>query len=291
MAHKSRQPWIILIMTCSVSVLVACDAVMDTAPPDFRNLQESRPAGSVRELEVRLQFDVGTLDVRSAGGSDLFSFNLDYDARRSTPDFDFQENGDRAVMTLDMDRRIGLNGKKHNNDLSLRLNDAIPLDLDISAGVSDSFLDMTGLEIRRFHLRGGVGRTEVSFDRPVETSMSLFDVKAGVGNVIIRGLGNVHVQRLMVDGGVGGTELDFTGELKDGRIDAEINVGVGQVMLMLPREAAVTIEAEGSFLSNVDAPGFEKDGRNYTRRGSDGGSATIFIRVRSGVGGVSVELI
>ena len=35
----------------------------------------------------------------------------------------------------------------------------------------------------------------------------------------------------------------------------------------------------------------EKDGDAYTHRGEDGGASRIRIRVRSGVGGVTVELI
>ena len=70
---------------------------------------------------------------------------------------------------------------------------------------------------------------------------------------------------------------------------ARIKVGVGAVRLTLPRDANVEIEAEGSFLSNISAPSFQRDGRNYTHRGE--GGATIRIRVQSGIGGVEVDLI
>jgi len=273
-------------------LVAACNEIIDNSPPDFQNLKESRPIGNAKALDVRLRYDIGKLEVRSDGSGDLFSFNLDYDARKSKPRFDFKMNGDRAVMELEMDHRFGIgNSNKRANELSLRLNDSIPLDLDFSAGVSDSHLDLTGLDITRFHLRGGVGRTEVSFDRPQEKPMAYFEVESGVGNLTIRGLGNARVEHLKVDGGVGRTDLDFTGEAKDARMDTEINVGVGQVRLLVPRSADITIEAESSFLSNLSAPGFEKNGSTYTRRSTDDDSTKIFIRIRSGVGGVTVELI
>ena len=89
-------------------------------------------------------------------------------------------------------------------------------------------------------------------------------------------------------GGIGHTELDLTGELGTSSPDVRISVGVGEIKLSIPRDADVTIEAEGSFLSNISAPSFEKDGRTYTHRGE---GARIHINVKSGVGSVEVELI
>jgi len=281
---------LILLLTLSLP-LAACHEMMDNTPPDMQSLKESRPVGNAKELRVRVNYDVGSFEVRSSKGGDLFGINLDYDAHRTTPKFDFNENSDRAEMNLSMDTHMGFNHSKNGSDLNIKLNDAIPLDLDFATGVSDSHLDMTDLDITQFRLRGGVGKTEVSFDHPVEKAMSSFDIESGVGNLTIRGLGNARVERLKVDGGVGRTELDFTGDLKDTRIDTEINVGVGQVRLLLPKEAGITIEAEGSFLSNISAPSFEKDNHTYTHRAPDGSATQIRIRVRSGVGGVTVELI
>jgi hypothetical protein len=279
------------ILTLPLVLTLASCANFDAGPPDMQTMKESRPVGNTKELSVRLNYDVGSLEVRSNHGSDLFSFNLDYDARRSNPRFDFSE-GDRATLNLSTNSsRSFHSGNRRESDLNLQLNDATPLDLDFSTGVSDSHLDMTDLQIQRFRLRGGVGRTDVSFDHPVKAPMTDFDVESGVGNLTIRGIGNARVERLRVNGGVGRTELDFTGELKDTHPDTEINVGVGQVRLLLPREAGITIEAEGSFLSNISAPSFDKSEHTYTHRGADNATNKIFIRVRSGVGGVTVELM
>jgi hypothetical protein len=271
--------------------LVSCVHLADSGPPDMQTMKESRPVGNAKELSVRLNYDIGALEVRSSHQSDLFSFNLDYDARRVSPSFNFDE-GERARFTLSTNSHRGFRGSdKRESDLNLRLTDAVPLDMDFSTGVSDAHLDLTDLDIKQLRLRGGVGRTDVSFDHPVKQPMTTFDVESGVGNLTIRGLGNARVERLRVNGGVGRTELDFTGDLKDTHPDTEINVGVGQVRLLLPREAGITIQAEGSFLSNISAPSFERSDHTYTHRGSDDAVNKILIRVRSGVGGVTVELM
>jgi uncharacterized protein DUF2154 len=291
MSKQEIAPRWILVVGAALLLTAACHEIIDNTPPDYQSLKEARPVGNVKQLDVRLQYDVGALEVRAGKSEDLFALNLDYDANRSKPKFDFNESGDRATMRLSMDdHHLGINNSKRGNDLTLMLNDNVPLDLELTAGVSDSHLDMTDLDIKRFHLRGGVGKTEVSFDHPTETSMSSFEVESGVGNLIIRGLGNARAEQLKVTGGVGRTDLDFTGDLKDTQISSEISVGVGQVRLVLPREVGVRIEADGSFLSNISAPGFDKEGNTYTHRGAEN-STTIVIRVRSGVGGVTVELM
>jgi len=276
-----------VLVSIVMPLLTACDAV--EGPADIQVLRESRPIGDAKELAVDLKYDVGQLEIIRASDDNLFSFDLQYDRRRYEPRFSFDE-GDRSSMRLEVDSQRGF-GSSHgrDNDLTLRLTDKVPLDLDLVAGVSESRLEMNGMKVRRMRLRGGVGKTEVTFDKPSGQVMNSLDVESGVGELIIHGLGNAQVEQVDLKGGVGHTELDFTGDLGTSRMEARIKVGVGAVRLTVPRDADVEIEAEGSFLSNISAPSFDRDGHIYTHHG-DGG-AKIRIRVQSGVGGVEVELI
>jgi hypothetical protein len=269
-------------------LLTAC-VFMDHGPVDIQVLKESRPLGDAKELEVDLKLDVGEVEVERTSDDNLFAFDLEYDRNRFNPQFNFND-GDRSMVRLAVEstRDFGSRGNE-SNDLRVRLTDKVPLDLNLTAGVSESRLELTGLKVRRMQLRGGVGKTEVSIDKPSGQVMSSLDVECGVGELIINGLGNAQVQQVDLKGGVGHAELDFTGELGNASIDARVKVGVGAVRITVPRDADVDIEAEGSFLSNISAPSFEKSGRTYTHRG--GGGAKIRIHVESGIGGVEVELI
>jgi hypothetical protein len=273
-----------------LAALTGChvDLDMDNEPPDMQILRESRPIEAAKGLKVDLKYDIGHLEITKTADDKLFDLDLQYDRRRFEPRFNF-DAGDRASLRLDTNAR-GLNsGRARDSNLTLRLSDKVVLDLEISTGVSESQFDMTDLQVERMVLHGGVGKTEVSFDKPSSVPMESFEMESGIGELTIRGLGNSRVQRVKLQGGVGRTELDFTGELGTTTTDCTIEVGVGQIRLLLPREANIEIQAEGSFLSNINAPDFERDGKTYTHRG-DGG-AKIMIRVESGVGGVNVELI
>jgi hypothetical protein len=266
----------------------ACGPVFNE-PPEMELLRESRPPGDAKELMVDLKYDMGQLEITKTSDDSLFGFDLQYDRRRYEPQFTF-DAGERASLRLDSNAQHGRNpGWKSENDLTLRLTDKVPLDLNLKMGVSESHLEMTGLQVRRMTLRGGVGKTEVTFDKASGLAMSSLDVESGVGELIIHGLGNARVEQIELKGGVGRTDLDFTGDLGMTRTEATIKVGIGEIRLTLPRDADVEVEGEGNFLSNISAPGFEHSGRTYTHHG-DGG-ARIRIRVQSGLGNVQLELI
>jgi hypothetical protein len=279
-----------MIATASLLLVLilqtSCHAL--EGPADVQVLRESRPVAGAKELVVDLKYDVGKLEIMRAA-EDLFTFDLQYDRNRYDPTFNF-DSGDRSALRLDLSSRGGLRSSGgRDNDLTLRLTDKVPLDLNLNSGVSESRLEMTGIKVRRMQLRGGVGKTEVMFDKPSGQVLNSLEVESGVGELIIHGLGNAQVEQLDFKGGVGHAELDFTGDLGAVVTEARIKVGVGAVRVTVPRDADVEVEAEGSFLSNISAPSFEKNGRNYTHRG-DGG-AKIRIQVESGIGAVEIELI
>jgi len=270
-------------------LMLASCVFVDHGPADIQVLKESRPLGNAKELVVDLKLDVGQVEVERTSDDNLFAFDLEYDRNRYNPQFNFTDGDQSSLrLTVESTRDFGSHGRE-NNDLRVRLTDKVPIELNLTAGVSESRLELTGLKVRRMHLRGGVGKTEVSIDKPSGQVMSSLDIECGVGELIINGLGNAQVQQVDLKGGVGHAELDFSGELGNASIDARVKVGIGAVRITVPRDADVEIEAEGSFLSNISAPSFEKSGRTYTHRG--GGGAKIRIKVESGIGGVEVELI
>src|SRR5262245_14597866 len=182
-----------ITIICLMSLFtVACGAV--DGPADVQVLRETRPLAGAKELSVDLKYDVGQLEIARTSDDSMFSLDLQYDRNRYEPRFTFDE-GERSSMRLDLESSRGF-GSPHgrDNDLTLRLSDKIPIDLNLAAGVSESRLEMTGLKVRRLRLRGGVGKTEVTFDRPSGQVMSSLDVESGVGELVIHGLGNAQVE-------------------------------------------------------------------------------------------------
>ena len=267
-----------------------CDEFIDTRV-EMDTFSQSQPLDDFESLEVHIEYDIGNLEISEGSDDELYSIDLEYDRLHFDPDLDFDGAGSRASLTFDLDSvGRGFSGDRFNNDLLLRLNPDIPIDLRLSIGVAESHLDLTGLGLTRLRLDGGVGRTEILFGELSAEEMDDLDVEAGVGDVTIRSIGNARVRDLKVEGGIGRTELDFSGEWDDWTTEAEISVGVGHILLRIPRELAVEIRSDNSFLSNISAPGFERDNDRYTRNLGNG-RTRIIIRIESGIGAVTIDLI
>ena len=283
----------VLKMTLGLVFLLAasgCDELIDTRV-EIDTFEQSEPLGDYQSLEVDLEYDVGALEIVEGSDDELYSIDLEYDRLHFDPEWDFDGAGSRASLSFDMDSTgRGFSTDRFNNDLVLRLNPTVPVDLNLSTGVTEAHLDMTGLRITRLQLNGGVGRTEVLFGELSEEEMDELDIEAGVGDVTIRSIGNARVRDLSVEGGIGRTELDFSGEWEDWSTETEISVGVGHVLLRIPSELAVEIHSDNSFLSNISAPGFDREGDRYTRNLGDD-RTRIIIRIESGVGAVTIDLI
>ena len=197
-----------------------CDEFIDTRV-EMDTFRQSQPLDDFESLEVHIEYDIGNLEISEGSDDELYSIDLEYDRLHFDPDLDFDGAGSRASLTFDLDSvGRGFSGDRFNNDLLLRLNPDIPIDLRLSTGVTESHLDLTGLGLTRLRLDGGVGRTEILFGELSAEEMDDLDVEAGVGDVTIRSIGNARVRDLKVEGGIGRTELDFSGEWDDWTTEA-----------------------------------------------------------------------
>jgi hypothetical protein len=289
---KLNQTLICGLLIVPVLVLSGCDELLIDSAVEFETFEQSQALGDITKLDVELEYDVGTIEIARSESDQLYSIDLEYDRLHFDPDVDYDESGGSATLDFDVDSiGGGIFGDRLRNDLTLRLNEDVVVDLDLTVGVAESYLDFTNLKIRSLRLKGGVGRTEVLFDELAKEEMDLMDINSGVGDLTIRSIGNARVNRIRLKGGIGKTELDFTGDWEDWSTDADITVGVGKIHLRIPREIPVEIQSDESFLSNISAPGFEHRGNRYTRDPDGDGRGKIIIKVQSGVGGVTVELI
>src|SRR5215510_4041546 len=117
-------------------LLSGCIGDIDNRPVEMEVLRESRPVGDAKEFAVNLKLDVGQLEIAKVADDNLFSVDLQYDKQRYQPKFNF-DSGDRASLRLEMNSHDGFNrGRGSDNDLTLRLNEKVPLELDITTGVS-----------------------------------------------------------------------------------------------------------------------------------------------------------
>lgn len=269
-------------------LLVLAASLVATAPAgaqEWRTLTASREAPGDEQVDARVRFSAGTLDLRPGSGTQLYRMEMRYRDDDFRPIQEYR-SGELEVGLEARGRNINLGGSRDGNELELALGTGTPLDLDIEFGAGRCTMDLGGLRLRGLSLATGASETDL--DVSSSNREPLEEASFEVGAAEFRGtrLGNLNARRISVDAGVGDVTLDFSGgELP--RTDVEISMGLGALELRFPRGVGVRIEKD-SFLTSMDTPEMEKrDGAWYSDTWSDA-ERRIHVEVDAGLGSIDV---
>ncbi|MEJ2747732.1 MAG: LiaF-related protein, partial [Anaerolineae bacterium] len=124
----------------------------------------------------------------------------------------------------------------------LKLNDDIPMDLDINLGVGENNLELSGLTLNSLDIQTGVGETTIDLTGDWANSFDV-DIKGGVGkttvylpsNVGVRvetqtGIGGINVHNLIQNGD---TYTNAAYDSADVVLDIKVQGGIGAIDLIL----------------------------------------------------------
>jgi hypothetical protein len=255
-------------------------------------LNQIQPLGKEKTLESAIRFDIGSIEISGdRPGDSLYSYSLEYDKATFSPDVQYIPALDgtegRFNFNLQSTRRLGIHPKNYNNKLLISFNRTLPLKLMIESGVGDARLSLSGLKLSRLDFESGVGAAKMSAYEPNSIPCEYIRLKSGVGRFETIGLGYLNFRQFEFEGGVGSTDLDFSGEWKH-NADINIKVGVGGVIVRLPRELGVKVEAEKNFLSGLHLEDFDKQGSYYYSKNYDKASVRVSINVETGIGGLRI---
>lgn len=230
---------VVLVLTVSGAVpqtMVASAVVVARTEAISEDLKGNERA------TVEIRFGTGNLNVNALteGSSQLIrgsvdlspneSLNKNYSGSNGAAHYTLESRGSLVIGPV-----LSTNNQKKWN---LGLNRDVPLDLRISSGASQSILDLTGLNVTRFELNGGVGQVTVKL--PVRGSYT-GQIDSGVGQMIIMAPQGLAA-RVLIESGLGG--VDAPGFQKSGkyytignyntaenRADIKVTAGVGQIVL------------------------------------------------------------
>lgn len=270
----------LMLASLACSVNIGNVGVNTTAgPKQTFTVQEPLPSGS-EPVKIDLGMGAGTLNL-GVGASGLMDGTVEYNLEGLKPtlthngqDYSLkQEHIDRISFTTDV-----------INDWNLKLNDSIPMNLDISAGAYQGTMDFSGLRLQKLSISDGASQTNVSFKTPNPEKMSELSYKTGASQVKMTGLANANFDEMSFESGAGDYTLDFTGTLQR---DATVSVksGVSQVTIIVPKGMPVKVNSSGA-LNNVDTQGtWTSTDHTYETTGQ---GSTLTIEVNMGVGSLKL---
>jgi N-terminal domain of toast_rack, DUF2154 len=225
---------------------------------DLRTESETVELSGAEPVRVEIEMGAGELEV-AGGAAELLEANFIYNVAELKPEIDYS-GGMLAVRTPDVETGIASlwDLDEYQYDWDLRLNDGVPMDMQVGVGAGLSVLQLGTL------------------------SLTSLKVTRGAGEVVIHLSGSTSLTRLNVGGGAGAVTVDLTGDWQND-LEATIEGGLGTRTLILPADVGVRVKVEVG-VGTVDAAGLTKEGEYYTNDAYGQSDVTLNIQVEGGVG-------
>jgi hypothetical protein len=262
------------------------------AAQTMRSTTVTRQRHDLGDLNARIEFAAGTLTLRAARNTALYSMNLQYDADRYSPVSRFDPASNSLVLGVQNVGNSGLrvSSKRHlQQSATVELSPEVNLSLDVSFGAVEAGIDLGGLRLTDARIRAAASQTSVRFSQPNRAICSSLELNAGAAKFEAVALGNSGCQEIRFDGGVGEVTLDLTGQwVADARLVA--NVAVGGLTLRLPRQLGVELVVD-RFLASFNPVGFSRKGSSYFSEGYDRRERHLRVEIKTTVGDINVEWV
>jgi len=245
---------------------------------EVKEASYSEPLAGAESAQVNLDLSVAEATVRPLSDSNnLFEANLRY---VGDVIYNVSGEGEKTITLRQSDQpNNGFNFWDWNfwdSDNNLRwdigLNPDVPINLDVSSGVSSSTLDLKDLQLTGLHVNTGVGSVNLTLPNMPDS----YDVN--------------------ISGGTGSTDITVD---EGAAVTFEISGGVGSVTVDVPDDAAVRVDASTG-VGGIDVPSnfqrisgdednFVGDEGVWETEGFADADRQIVIRYEGGVGSFEVK--
>jgi len=203
----------------------------------------SVPLENASSVKVTLSPSIADLSLTALQDNSLFITGETETRNNETLEsvFELRDDGEASykLESKERGRWFGTNITAGKN-WDLQMNTAVLVDLRVDLGVGESFLDLTGFQLKKLSVDTGVGGTEI-----ILPQSGSFDVKidSGVGTTLLRIPESLAV-KLDIDRGLTGLNLqgDFLTkgdsyqspnyEGSQQRVNIKIDSGVGEIKLI-----------------------------------------------------------
>lgn len=200
----------------------------------------SIPKDNAESLKVDIDFGVGNLFI-SGDSKDWVSGDFSYNHKKLEPkvNYKLRKNVGHVDIKQGSVTMLGFNKRKWKNDWDLQLSNDIPIDLKVDMGVSDSTLDLSGLQLNSLVINSGVSDSTIDLSGKWKKGFRA-DVDLGVGDVtfilpkdtgvrinVSKGLGTLGTRDFIKQ--KDGVYVNEAYANSDVVIDIFVNFGVGDV--------------------------------------------------------------
>jgi hypothetical protein len=226
--------------------VIGCSLLSTTRVNEVRNEVQAIDLGSASTAKVLIEFGAGQLKV--GGGADkLMEANFRYNVDDWKPQINYRVNGSQGELMVNNpgeNNKLPVGGEVIN-EWGIRLNEAVPLDLEIRTGAGESTLDLSTLEASNLRVDVGAGTTNLDLSGNWDHDVSAAII-GGVGTLSIKlpAEMGVHVEMdtALVNVTANGLINEESGYVNKAfgtaahTLTVKLQAGVGSVVLTVPQQ-------------------------------------------------------
>lgn len=239
--NKSMNPALLAAVLVATLGAVGCNIQSEGPVGELQTEAHSVKLGNAKSAQVEIHMGVGELKV-SGGAKDLLEGDFAYNVARWKPEIDYHVAGGRGSLTIRQPEVGHTPTGNARNEWDLRVNDKVPLELDVELGAGKSTLTLGSLSLSKLVANLGVGVTVVDLTGEWQNNLDA-QIHGGVGEATIRlpqatavrvhatgGIGEIHAGELKKDGDV------YVNDAKsDVTLRVNVEGGIGEIHLELAK--------------------------------------------------------
>ena len=229
-------------------------------------------------IKLSVKANSGNCYVKPSQSTDVLNVFSNQDTETFSHNFSKEIIGKACVVKLNLEesessgmshtistRVFGTPDRSSGNKYwKMYLTDSKPYYLNLSYGVGNANVDLSGLSIRNLKINTGSADVSIGYaSMENQVDMDTFSVKVDLGTVKVRNLNMARSRYIRADVGFGNMMLDFSGTPQVGN-EISGSVGAGNLVIVLPDASVpVIVKIHDSWLCSVKMPAaFKKIGES-----------------------------
>ena len=239
--NKKWTGWVVTAVILLTTV--GCIGGLEVGPTQTETETiERNDASSVR---VDIQMGIGKLNV-DGGANDLLDAGFTYNVPAWKPEVAYEVRGGEGRLTVSQPdaeiKSLNIPDSDIEYEWDLKLNDDVPMDLEIDLGVGESYLELGGLLLTDLDINMGVGETTVDLTGDWQQSVDI-NIDGGIGSTTVilpsnvgvqvkteTGIGSINVHGLIANGD---TYSNAAYDSADVILTIDVNGGIGEINLQM----------------------------------------------------------
>jgi len=229
-------------------------------------------------VELSLKAKTGNCFIRPSQNSDLLDIYSNQDLEEYNHSFSNELRGKTCIVKLALEqegqrgvgqkisyRVFGSDEKISDKFWKVYLTNEKPYSLDLTYGLGNANIDLSGLGIEKLKINTGSSDVFVFYSAGIENKveMDTFFVRVDMGSLSVKQLNLSRARVIRAEVGFGNILLDFSGRPLVGN-QVKGSVGAGNLMITLPDdEVPVLVKINDSWLCSVNlSKSLKKIGEN-----------------------------